>query len=101
MHLESLNLTLDSQPIKEDEWEGVCSAQEDVKMIKILRELRKSQPSTIYKRPQIIEPLGSTLLLARGDRTRRSDPPDAALASGHYAPSPQMAAMCPSLNIDR
>jgi hypothetical protein len=34
MHLESLNLTLDWQPSKEDEWEGECSAQEDVKMIK-------------------------------------------------------------------
>jgi hypothetical protein len=62
MHLESLNLTLDSQPIKGDELEGVCSAQEDVKMIKISRELPKGWSSTIYKRPQIIEPLGSTLL---------------------------------------
>jgi hypothetical protein len=34
MHLESLNLTLDLQPSKGDEWEGVCSAQEDVKMTK-------------------------------------------------------------------
>jgi hypothetical protein len=61
MHLESLNFALDSQPSKGDEWEGVCSAQDDVKMIKKPRMFAKSRPPTIYKRPQIIESLGSSL----------------------------------------
>jgi hypothetical protein len=51
MHLESLNLTLDSQPSKGDKWEKICSAQEDVKMIKMSREFPKSRPPTIYKCP--------------------------------------------------
>jgi hypothetical protein len=34
MHLKTLNLTLDSQSSKRDEWEGVCSAHKDVKMSK-------------------------------------------------------------------
>jgi hypothetical protein len=51
MHLESLNLTLDSQPSKGDEREGVCLAQEDVKHVKIPREFPKSRPPTIYKHP--------------------------------------------------
>jgi hypothetical protein len=92
MHLESLNLTLDLQSSKGDEWEGVCSAQEDVKMIKRLREFHKSRSPTIYKCPQKIEPLGSTLLPARGDRTRRSDRPDARA-------KPTDGATCTSLNI--
>jgi hypothetical protein len=70
-------------------------------MIKMPREVPKSWPQNIYKRPQRIEPLGSTLLPARGDQTRRSDRPDAAPASGHYAPSPRMVVTCPSLNIVR
>jgi hypothetical protein len=65
-HLESLNLTLDSQPSKGDEWERVCLAQEDVKMIKMSREVPKSRPPTIYKCPQRIVPLGSTLCLMQG-----------------------------------
>jgi hypothetical protein len=44
MHLESLHLTLDSQPSKGDKWEGVCLAQEDVKKIKMSREIPKSWP---------------------------------------------------------
>jgi hypothetical protein len=51
IHLESLNFTLDSQPSKGDEWEGVCLAQEDVKRIKKPREVPKSRPPTIYKCP--------------------------------------------------
>jgi hypothetical protein len=39
MHLESLNLTLDSQLSKGDEWERVCPAQEDVKMIKNIKRV--------------------------------------------------------------
>jgi hypothetical protein len=70
MHLGSLKLTLDSQPSKGDEREGVCSAQEDVKMIKMSREFPKSRPPTIYKRPQRIESLGSSLCLPRGDRMK-------------------------------
>jgi hypothetical protein len=99
MHLKSFNLTLDSQPTKEDEWEGVCSAQEDVKMIKISRKFPKSWPPTIYKHPKRMKP--AQLLPAQGDQTRRSDRPNAAPTSGHYTPSPRMAAMCPSLNIVR
>jgi hypothetical protein len=34
IHLESLNLTLDSQTSKRYEWEGVCSAHKDVKDVK-------------------------------------------------------------------
>jgi hypothetical protein len=47
VHLESLNLTLDSQQSKEDEWEGVCSAQEDVKMIKNAK-MDPQEPTTNY-----------------------------------------------------
>jgi hypothetical protein len=101
MHLESLNLTLNLQPSKGDEWEEICLAQKDVKMIKMSREIPKSQPPTIYKGPQRIEPLGSSLCLPQGDRTRRSIWPDIASASGHYVPSPRMAAMCLSLNLAR
>jgi hypothetical protein len=57
MHLRSLNLTLICQSSKGDEWEGVCSAQEDVKMSKCLRELPLSRPTSIYKPPQKIEPM--------------------------------------------
>jgi hypothetical protein len=74
MHLESLNLTLDSQPSKEDEWEGVCSAQEDIKMIKKPREFPKGRTPTIYKHPQRIEPLDSSLCLPRGDRMQPQRP---------------------------
>jgi hypothetical protein len=42
MHLESLNLTLDSQPSKGDEWERECSTQEDVKIIKKPREFPRA-----------------------------------------------------------
>jgi hypothetical protein len=35
MHLETLNLTLDSQSSKRDEWEGVCLAHKDVKNVKM------------------------------------------------------------------
>jgi hypothetical protein len=69
MHLESLNLTLDLQPSKGDEWERVCLTQEDVKMIKKPREFPKSWSPIIYKHPQRIEPLGSTLLPTQDDRT--------------------------------
>jgi hypothetical protein len=72
IYLESLNLTLDSQPSKGDEWEGVWSAQEDVNMTKMPREVPKSQPLNIYKCPQIIEPLGSHCCLPWGDRMCRS-----------------------------
>jgi hypothetical protein len=99
-HLESLNLTLDSQPSKGDEWERVCLAQEDVKMIKMSREVPKSHPPTIYKCPQRIVPLGSTLCLLQGDRTRRSSGPDAAPASGRWHPSAPMAATRPRSNVD-
>jgi hypothetical protein len=47
MHLESLSLTLDLQPSKEDEWKGVCSAQEDVKMIKNAKR-DPQEPATNY-----------------------------------------------------
>jgi hypothetical protein len=47
MHLESLNLVLDSQPSKGDEWEGVCSAQENVKMIKNAKR-DGLEPATTY-----------------------------------------------------
>jgi hypothetical protein len=70
-------------------------------MIKIPREVPKNWPPTIYTCPQRIEPLGSHCCLPRGDRMRRSDRPDIAQAFGHYAPNPQMAATCPSLNIIR
>jgi hypothetical protein len=35
MHLKTLNLTLDSQSSKRDEWEGVCLAHKDVKNVKM------------------------------------------------------------------
>jgi hypothetical protein len=69
-------------------------------MIKNLR-VPKSRPPTIYKRPQRIEPLGCHCYPPQGDRTRRSERPNIALASGHYTPSPWMVATCPSLNIVR
>jgi hypothetical protein len=47
--LGSLNLTLDSQPSKGDEWEGVCSAHKDVKMFKRPRGIPWSRPPHIYK----------------------------------------------------
>jgi hypothetical protein len=74
IHLESLNLTLNSQPSKGDEWERVCSAQEDVKMIKMSREVPKSRPPAIYRGPQRLEPLGSSLCLPQGDRTHDLQP---------------------------
>jgi hypothetical protein len=57
--LGSLNLTLDYQPSKGDEWKGVCSAQEDIKMIKSLRGFPKGWPTHIYRGPKGIELLGS------------------------------------------
>jgi hypothetical protein len=69
IHLESLNLTLDSQPSKGDEWEGVCSAQEDVKMIRMPREVPKSRPPTIYKFLKQIKLLAPSQCLFRTDRT--------------------------------
>jgi hypothetical protein len=59
MHLESLNLTLNLQPSKRDEWEGVFSAHKDVKNIKSPREMAWSRPPSIYRAPDEIEPLGS------------------------------------------
>jgi hypothetical protein len=52
MHLRSLNLTLICQSCKGDEWEGVCSAQEDVRISKSPRDLPQSWPTSIYRRPQ-------------------------------------------------
>jgi hypothetical protein len=49
MHLRLLNLTLIRQSSKRDEWEGVCSAQEDVRMSKCPRRPPLSQPTPIYR----------------------------------------------------
>jgi hypothetical protein len=48
-HLESINLTLDSQSSKRDEWKRVCSAHKDVKNVKSPREMPWSLPNTIYR----------------------------------------------------
>jgi hypothetical protein len=55
--LRSLNLTLIRQSSKGDEWEGMCSAQEDVRESKYPRESSRSWPTNIYRSPKRIEPL--------------------------------------------
>jgi hypothetical protein len=57
IYLRSLKLTLICQSSKGDEWEGVCSAQEDVRMSKYLRKTSRSPPTSIYMSPKRIEPL--------------------------------------------
>jgi hypothetical protein len=47
MHLESLNLTLDSQSSKGDEWEGVYSAHKDVKSVKKTK-IQSQGPAKVY-----------------------------------------------------
>jgi hypothetical protein len=59
IHLESLNLTLNSQSTKRDEWEGVCSAHKDVKNVRSPRGSPWSWPNTIYRHPNKIELLCS------------------------------------------
>jgi hypothetical protein len=55
MHLDhSFSLWISNQARKMS-GEGVCLAQEDVKIIKSSREAPKSRPPTIYKPPQRIE----------------------------------------------
>jgi hypothetical protein len=49
MHLRSLNLILIRQSSKGDEWERVCSDQEDVRMSKCPRRPPLSQPTPIYR----------------------------------------------------
>jgi hypothetical protein len=70
-------------------------------MIKVPRGFPKNRPPTIYKCPQRIEPLGSTMCPPQSDRTHRLGWPDAASASARCTPSPQMGAMCPHLNTAR
>jgi hypothetical protein len=65
------------------------------------REDPKSWPPTIYKYPQRIQPLGSTMCLPHGDRMCWSGWLDTASASGRYAPSPRMSATCPRSNTTR
>jgi hypothetical protein len=72
MHLRSFNLTLIRQSSKEDEWEGMCSAQEDVRESKYPRESSRSQPTSIYRSPQKNRAAGSRNSHTRGDRTRHS-----------------------------
>jgi hypothetical protein len=45
MHLRTLNLTLIRQSSKGDKWEGMCSAQEDVRMLKYPRESSPNWPN--------------------------------------------------------
>jgi hypothetical protein len=71
MHLESLNLTLNSQLSKRDEWKGVYSADKDVKNVKSPREIPWSRPPSIYRVLQTKELLALGLASARGNRTRR------------------------------
>jgi hypothetical protein len=69
MHLRSLNLTLILQTSKGDEWERVCSAQENVRMSKCPRETSLSRPTSIYKSPQRNRAVGLLKLLLRANRT--------------------------------
>jgi hypothetical protein len=70
-------------------------------MSKYPRELPLSRPTSIYNPPQKIEPLQTRRGTLRTDRTRRSDRPDATLASGRYCPSEPMPATRPYLDIER
>jgi hypothetical protein len=70
MHLRSLNLALIRQTSKGDEWEGMCSAQKNVRESKCLRATSRSWPTSIYRSPRKNRAVGSQNSHTRGDRTR-------------------------------
>jgi hypothetical protein len=88
MHLESLNLTLDSQSRKGDEWEGVYLAHKDVKSVKktksqsqgltkvYLKTSRKSNRYAFWGRPDSVTGLtrecGQVRLIALVGQSQRA-----------------------------
>jgi hypothetical protein len=88
MHLESLNLTLNSQLSKRDEWEGVCSAQRMLSQVRMTKRVSKGQLTSLYRCPKKIEPLAPLTVLifvltGLSDRTHYSMTGLAIVASGH------------------
>jgi hypothetical protein len=69
MHLESLNLTLDLQTSKRDEWEGVCQAHKDVKFVKESREPAHGRLKPSYTRATNPLAVGHKLEFLRVHRT--------------------------------
>jgi hypothetical protein len=60
------------QSSKGDEWEGMCSAQKDVRESKCPREIPKDWPTSIYKRPNTKIAVRHLLCCRQADQTRRS-----------------------------
>jgi hypothetical protein len=61
MHLESLNLILNSQSSKRDKWEGVCSAQRKLSQVRMTKRVSKDRLMSLYRRPKKIESLSPSL----------------------------------------
>jgi hypothetical protein len=94
MHLRSLNLTLICQSSKGYEWEGVCSAQEDVRISKCPRAIPKSRPPSIYKSPKPKRAIGHSLQRNQGHRTHRCTTIGRIPASDDFL-ARRITAMCP------
>jgi hypothetical protein len=61
--LELLNLTLNSQSSKRNEWEGVCSAQRMLSQVRRTKRVSKGRLTSLYRRPKKIEPLAPLTVL--------------------------------------